>query len=56
MTVVIVLLDSVPSSRPSESLIDSDVEEKKCNKGKDAQKKGSCYVQVVLDVKRIVPK
>ena len=48
--------DSVPSFGSSESLIDSDVEEDECHEGKDAQKKGSGDVHVVLDVKWIVPK
>ena len=56
LTVVVILFDSVPSFGSSESLIDSEVEEDECHEGKDAQKKGSGYVHVVLDVEWIVPK
>ena len=56
LTVVVIFFDSVPSFGSSESLIDSDVEEDECHEGKDAQKKGSGDVHVVLDVKWIVPK
>ena len=56
LTVAVILFDSVASFGSSESLIDSDVEEDEGHEGKDAQKKGSGYVHVVLDVIWIVPK
>ena len=56
LAIVVILFYGVPSFGSSESLIDSDVEEDECHEGKDAQKKGSGYVHVVLDVKWIVPK
>ena len=56
LAIVVILFYGVPSFGSSESLIDSEVEEDECHEGKDAQKKGSGYVHVVLDVKWIVPK